>query len=195
MPQIIALSFCILLAGVAKPRQVRIALYDDSGLPAEVRAEFIRETTRIFRQAGIALSWIECHAAGLTYSFVDCAQSQPGRLMLHLVPGGSKRKETTGFALLQGAAGRYACVYSERVRELARSGQWDFSDLLAHAAAHEIGHLLLRSAAHSNAGVMRTGWKAQELRALTHSGLIFLPGQLGAGQIGDHQPESGEHLP
>lgn len=171
---------CLAVA-VGQPNQVPVALYDDSDVSARVRAEFVVETTRIFRQAGIELSWSECQVGGKPSRSGECAQSVPSRVMLHLVSRGSKGKPAvTGFAIIQGSNSAYACVYTERVRELAEAAHWDFSDLLAHAAAHEIGHLLLRSAGHTYSGVMRAGWTAEELRGLTHSALIFLPGQLSA---------------
>jgi hypothetical protein len=66
--------------------------------------------------------------------------------------------------------------------ELASKASWEFGDLLGHAAAHELGHLLLRSDAHSPAGIMRASWEVKDLWRLPHAGLIFLPGQLRAVQ-------------
>ena len=56
----------------------------------------------------------------------------------------------------------------------------EFGELLGHAAAHEIGHLLLGSTGHSPAGIMRASWEVKDLWHLPHSGLIFLPRQLSS---------------
>ena len=45
--------------------------------------------------------------------------------------------------------------------------------LLAHAIAHEIGHVLLRTASHRLAGIMAGGWSAVEFRMIRQSGLFF----------------------
>jgi hypothetical protein len=103
--------------------------------------------------------------------------------MLQLVPGVNKARPTaSGLVVLQGGSGVFACLFPGRVKELARDANWQFGDLLGHAAAHELGHLLLRSSAHTTAGVMRANWEIEDLRRLSHTGLVFLPGQLGTVQ-------------
>jgi hypothetical protein len=161
---------------------VTVTLYDWAGLRLEVRAAMKRETTRIFLQAGVVLDWVECEVAGKPMNLEECAQPLgPARLMLQLVPGSNKSKpNATGMAIIQGEASVFACLYPDRVIQLAREANWEFGDLLGHAAAHELGHLLLRSSSHTQAGVMRAPWETEDLRKLSHTGLIFLPGQLSA---------------
>lgn len=140
------------------------------------------EASRIFEQAGWGLVWVECETAGAVREDPDCGQpSGAGRLMLELAPGADKQNpKATGMAIIQGEASVFARVYPERIRELACDAGWRFAELLGHAVAHEIGYLLLQSAAHTSAGIMRARWETEDLRKLSHSGLIFLPGQLGS---------------
>jgi hypothetical protein len=134
-----------------------------------------KETSQIFREAGLELEWVECEVAGEPSA--ECAQPLgAARLRLELVPGRYKRApQVAGRASFQGGS---SILFPERVRELASQASWEFGDLLGHAAAHELGHLLLRSDAHSPAGVMRADWEVKDLWHLPHAGLIFLPGQL-----------------
>jgi len=165
----------------AQPR-ITITLFDIAGLRQEIREAMKTETSRIFLAAGVELGWVECEIAGQPVNLVECAQPlSPTRLMLQLVPGMNKTNpKASGLAVLQGGSSFFACLYPERVSELSRDTNWEFGDLLGHAAAHELGHLLLRSSAHSPAGVMRARWETEDLRRLSHAGLIFLPGQLRA---------------
>jgi hypothetical protein len=162
--------------------RITVTLYDLAGLSLNVREGMKKETSRIFMQAGVALDWVECETAGRFLNLDQCAEPLgPARLMLQLVPGGNKSNpNASGMASIQGHRTVFACLYPERVSQLAREATWDFRELLGHAAAHELGHLLLRSSTHTPAGVMRARWETEELRKLSHAGLIFLPGQLSA---------------
>ncbi len=138
------------------------------------------ESARIFRQAGVEVEWLECEVAGRPSNLDRCALPLgPVRLMLQLAPGRNVRSpRASGFAVIQNGSSVFACLYPARLSELARATNWEFGDLLGHAAAHELGHLLLRSPAHTSAGLMRARWETEDLHRLPHAGLIFLPGQL-----------------
>ena len=45
--------------------------------------------------------------------------------------------------------------------------------VLAHAIAHEIGHVLLSSSSHSPAGIMRASWQDDEYKLLVSGQLRF----------------------
>ena len=56
---------------------------------------------------------------------------------------------------LDGSPGHYAYVSYERVEAASRrGGAWAYQ-ILGYVAAHELGHLLLDSDAHSSSGIMR----------------------------------------
>ncbi len=173
----------VLLASVlsAQPR-IEVNLYDTVGLRPEIREEMKRETSKIFHQAGLVLRWVVCEVAGHPLNMAECAQPLgSARLMLQVVPGSSKKNpRAAGMAIIQPGSSHYACIYVDRVRDLAKAANWGGADLLGHAAAHELGHLLLGSSEHARAGVMRARWESDDLRRLSHNFLVFLPGQLAA---------------
>jgi hypothetical protein len=170
---------------------VTVTLYDIAGLPAATREAMKAEAGRILRQAGVRIGWVDCEIAGQPVNLHACAGPLgAGRFLLQLLPGQNRRNpRASGAATIQKGSSVYACLYPERVRDLARDANWDFADLLGHAAAHELGHLLLDSAGHSHAGIMRARWETEDLRRLSHDGLIFLPGQLAAAKSRDHRAE------
>jgi hypothetical protein len=54
--------------------------------------------------------------------------------------------------------------------------------VLAHVMAHEVGHLLLGTNAHSPTGIMRPSWQARELRSIIMGTLLFTSEQAGSMQ-------------
>jgi hypothetical protein len=164
---------------------ITVTLYDEFVLQLAGREAMKAEVTRILNQAGLTLNWVECMIGDNPANIAACTQPLgPTRLMLQLVPGNNRRRPmAAGMAIIAADSAVYACVYPARIKELARETNWEFSDLLAHAAAHELGHLLLRSSRHSSAGVMRASWEVTDLRQLSHAGLVFLPGQLSATAV------------
>lgn len=163
----------------AQPR-ITVTLFDIAGLQPDTVETMKKEAVRIFDSAGVTLDWLDCERMGKPMNLAECSKpSGTTRLMLQLVSGINKAKpRISGFATLQNGSGVFACLYPDRIKELARDTNWDLGDLLGHAAAHEIGHLLLRTTAHSSAGIMRAKWETEDLRRLSNHGLVFLRGQL-----------------
>ena len=79
--------------------------------------------------------------------------------------------------------GRVAYVFYHGVEDLAKKLEQARSDtsasetqILAHAIAHEVGHLLLASpdgSSHSSTGIMRSGWSSDDLRRAARGELQF----------------------
>jgi hypothetical protein len=72
-------------------------------------------------------------------------------------------------------AGALATVYVDRVAALAAAFRLDVRTLLARAIAHEVGHLLLGTANHAPAGLMRAVWSQHALRHERPGDWIFTP--------------------
>ena len=156
---------------IAQPR-VAIVLHDAAGLCRDLRIAMQNEASRVFRAAGVETDWRDSGAA---------ASAGEVTLTLRLLPGYEIRDPLAlGGASLQGG---YAQLYPETITTIALSSGWTPAELMGHVAAHEIGHLLLGSSAHSNAGIMRPLWDAATLRRLTHAGLVFLPDEARALRI------------
>lgn len=183
------------LLPLSLPAQTRltITLYESANLQPAVVQGMMKETSRIFQAASVEVEWVECELAGKPMNLSLCSEHLgPNRFMLQLVSGTNKTKpRTSGLAVLQNGSGVYACLYPDRINELARDTNWDLADLLGHAAAHEIGHLLLGTSAHASAGIMRAKWETEDLRHLSHEGLTFLRGQIAAVRAATVRPPAG----
>jgi hypothetical protein len=87
------------------------------------------------------------------------------------------RDITLGFAALteEGGRGYVAGILCHRAESLAEQTMTPPYHILAHAVAHEIGHLLLRTLKHARTGLMRANWGPEELQLACRGLLLFAP--------------------
>jgi hypothetical protein len=76
--------------------------------------------------------------------------------------------------------GKVAYILSDRVSNVAAASATDPADVLGMIIAHELGHLLLPSGAHSETGLMRPLWQVLDFRAVDPQLLRFTPAQANA---------------
>ena len=113
----------------------------------------------VFKEAGVELRWAECPCE---------ARSEAMTLSLRIIPKlfGSTtskfRSDHLGFAAVNEEGGELATVFYDRIESLGKGG--DLSNLLGLATAHELGHLLLGSKAHTDEGIMQPHWTRNHLR-------------------------------
>ena len=168
---------------VAAELGVAVRVYNGVNLlPGELsRAE--QEAGKVFQYAGIHLTW----TVGILGADVNDDTPRkiwnPTSLQLRIWPRAMAVKrptssETLGFCL--SLPNSDAVVLADAIQRRAVFGTTNFADLLGLAMAHELGHLLLRSAAHSVAGIMRARWTEKALRDDDRGYLRFTPGEAEA---------------
>jgi hypothetical protein len=178
------------LAGVAsaaaapKPdTTVVLRTYDYANVSSDLLAPARREAEQIFERARIAVLWIDCAVPG-TKEGAPCTEPlTPGReLMLRLVDHTPAGADATRVVVLGESmidrderAGVLMTVNLFPVRTVGERASSGIAVLLGRAIAHEIGHLLLRSADHARRGLMRAMWSADELRGLKPTNWGFSP--------------------
>src|SRR5262249_9601662 len=74
-----------------------------------------------------------------------------------------------------GSFGTFANIFSDRARELVNRRGIVLSVMLGHLMAHELGHLLLGTGAHSSIGIMHVPWHNKELDLLSRGLMAFMP--------------------
>jgi hypothetical protein len=145
-----------------------------------VRSE--REATVIFNHAGLEVGWVDCPlSAEESASYPACRTTMGGAdFTIKILSAADARRIAThrdalGEALecLGDRSGCSAYVFYRDVRELARAEDVSESQLLGHALAHEIGHLLLGTRSHSANGIMRAHWRQEELYTIARAYLFF----------------------
>ena len=141
--------------------------------------------TSILGRSGIQTFWMECSLSS-EGKFTISACEQPlglSDLVLRLVPASPATRAQFGSGTLGIAAQpekrtpASASVFYDRVEQLAKGGTASVPVILGHAAAHEIGHLLLGSNSHSPWGLMRAQWSRQDLQNAGVGNLLFTPEQ------------------
>jgi hypothetical protein len=137
------------------------------------------EAARIFHEAGVVVSWLNCplttpEAQANPMCFEPCPTS---RLAVRIIPEVSADRANTSLGVALSEGGIYATIFYPRVDEYAEQHIATASQILGHAMAHEIGHLLLGRVPHSRFGIMRGGWAAEDLRKMAMGDLRFSPQQ------------------
>lgn len=164
----------VLLCGLGALAQTSVTVVVNDGVkikPATLlKAE--QEASRLFHSAGISIRWLHC-----AKSDVCRRQLLPNEYVLHIVPTGKTHDQFVyGEAFLgEDGRGQYSDVFFDRID--AVSGNIDVGQLLGVVAAHELGHLLLGSQAHSRMGIMQPVWEQDCVRKLGMGMLMFTPEQ------------------
>ena len=129
----------VAMATLGAALTVNVFVRDGVELPPELLADAKAAASRCFRRAGVEIVWLEGAEIG-------------GRRDFYTV-----RVEAEGSGVLGSAAigTRVATVFHRRIAQVTRAADGDLSMVLGHAMAHEIGHLLLGTTAHSASGIMR----------------------------------------
>lgn len=157
--------------------RVTISVYNDAEVLEDVIGRGEKEASNVFWKAGIQVKWLNCRLPAISEEASRaCLESVfPEHLHLRIVRRSlSLRAETMGISFL-GAdeVGCFADLFYEPMEDLHKSDGTDLAVLLGHVAAHEIGHLLLRTNSHSAAGIMHAHWTTEELAIARVGGLVF----------------------
>jgi hypothetical protein len=157
--------------------RVTVAIYDDVRLSPRVLADAEDQAARVFQKAGVVISWIECKSSKTDAEPDLRCQDPPSimRLNLRIVPHASKASDGVfGVAFLSAeGTGAYSDVSYNSVVELDREWHVGLAQVLGHVMAHELGHLLLGSNAHSRQGIMCPRWHGDELHLASKGALLF----------------------
>jgi hypothetical protein len=145
------------------------------------------EAQRIYQHAGVTIVWRDIPLSAVKQGAVQASRpDEPAYsfpdVFLRIVPSSMSpidRHETLGCALpsSKGRPASDAWVLFDRIEQVARHGIASPYQILGHAMAHEIGHLLLGQDAHAVAGVMRADWRTQDYILMSQASLLFTPRQ------------------
>jgi hypothetical protein len=169
-----AVFYLICTAGslIAQAPELNIRVYGFQGLSLEALPEAYTEAERLLSPTSIRLKWIDCTSTVLSS---ECTAPQlPADLTVRIVadalPPASAR--ALGLAAWSGDLAA-AFIFYDRVAALRTSERF-VPTILGRVMAHEITHLLLGSESHSEIGLMRGQWSADDLRTV-NSAWLGLP--------------------
>jgi hypothetical protein len=152
--------------------ELNIRVYAFQGFPVDAPPEAYIEAERLLRPAAIRLNWIDCISIPLSK---ECASPQlPTDLTVRIVavalPPATPR--ALGLAAWSGDLAA-AFIFYDRVVALRTSTRF-VPSILGRVMAHEITHLLLGSQSHTEIGLMKGQWSADDLRTV-NSAWLGLP--------------------
>lgn len=159
------------------PLQFRVSVFNYAGLSTSTIQQAEDVTTRIFRDAGVRIIWLNCPQDSLHKdSFDRCGEASfPAHMqlrILRLVHG--LKPSTVGVSFIAAdGIGCSADLFYEPLQALQRQTHVVPSVILGHAMAHELGHLLLGPNSHSPTGLMRAHWTSEDLANATVGHFLF----------------------
>ncbi len=155
-------------------RTLTVLVSDYAGLPDSSKIELETLSAALLSHAGIRTQWVHCggHEPGPRPALCD-ANLETGMVLIRILdakPGNQKRLvDPLGSAVLENG---YASLYVSEIRKHADHNGIAAGSLMAYAATHEIGHLLL-GPNHSSSGIMRGVWGKTEYSAMAQRWLGF----------------------
>jgi hypothetical protein len=168
---------------------VTLQLVDHVRLPADARAEMMRETTEVWRAAGVDVTWSKLPAAGAqTPVPTPTAVTERSRLQMRVVitpdtpealrAGAVHYPVLASILFLDGKPTTLIAAYPSEVQRLLDAVRMDsraiserpavlrhrvMGRVLGRAIAHELGHFLFGSAEHTPTGLMRAKHRVDDL--------------------------------
>lgn len=156
LPVQVALGL-ISVPALLNAQQITVRVADYAGLSRVIRDDLRANATRILRQAGFAVDFIDCFIAGGETGAAVCRDLPgPADFVLRIFPPRfAMNARQLGYAATEVGNGAYATVFLDPNRMAERVHGLSEGTLLGHNAVHEIGHLLLGANSHSSSGIMR----------------------------------------
>jgi len=166
--------------------QAKVMVYKYSDLAPEVLAKAETRAEAIFQQLGIEVVWVD--STDFKKRFQDHSESEKEQeeldsidVTLRVVPHSRAALKNSALGeALPCQLGRDACianVFMNRVGEQTDVEKIGLDQVLGHAIAHEIGHILLGSNSHGSSGLMKAKWGPEDIKRAGKGDLLFTPEQ------------------
>jgi hypothetical protein len=158
---------------------VLVSVFNDSGVDDATVLAAEKMTSQIYEQASLLIVWRNCPSQAEAKRH-GCLQTVDNRhLVLHIEHDPrTLGSDVYGVAFLdEDGSGSYCDVFYDRIAALHQRGNASEAKILAIVAAHELGHLLLGSHAHSPIGIMRPQLQANDFWRPELGATAFTPQQ------------------
>jgi len=155
--------------------QLIVFVYNDARVPESVLARAERETSRVFRDAGVSIEWgNRCDVRGVE-RIESVLKTTVPTLRVRIVPHSRDLSDDVFGVAFLGAdgVGQQADVFYDNVAALSKQTFRSSGEVLAYVMAHELGHLVLGSNSHAPIGLMRRRWDSEDLKKMSMGQLRF----------------------
>jgi hypothetical protein len=167
-------TVCMAAADDSKDRTLTVVVYDYAGLPDSSMNEVESLSAVLLSRAGIRAQWVHClgHQSGPRPALCD-GNLETGSVMIRILKAHvgqpNKLGDPLGWAEVESS---YASLDASAIGKYADHNGLPAANLMAYAATHEIGHLLLGEK-HAPTGIMRAAWGKTEYREMAQRWLGF----------------------
>ena len=167
---------------------ITVRIHDYVRVPAETLARAEEVTSKILREAGVDVVWLDCNIAVPVEKRQPACAGPLGPLdfVLNLVDriqlmSSNLREIAIGLAMVppDGSEGYLAYLSTRQVAGVAHEYSESLETVLGLGAAHELGHLLLGENAHTDSGLMKARWGTDEWKEWSRGNLHYAPEQAG----------------
>lgn len=163
----------------AQTSALQVQVYDFVSLTPATLHEFIARTQEILARSGVSLEVVVCTTGAM---LCESRTGSSRQIVIRVVTGSVRkmrnvRRESLGFSVADSNGGTYASVFVQPTKDAAAEEKLPWVIVLAYAAAHEIGHLLLGNRTHTANGVMKANWDSGDIWAMAQNRLQFSPAQ------------------
>jgi hypothetical protein len=168
---------------------ISVRIYNYAHVGKTCLGEAEGEAAGIFARVGVSIIWtVHFQQSGMGPAQREDSDAD---FFVRILPDSMARKwnykpGALGESVISPAAegplaGGTANVFYDRVEHVSFLWDLDPGEILGDAIAHELGHLLL-GARHSDEGIMKARWSAQDLEQAKRGKLAFLPTETTALQ-------------
>ena len=167
---------------------ITVRIHDYVHVPPETLARAEEVTSKILREAGVDVVWLDCNiAVPVEKRQPACARPLgPLDFVLNLVDqvqlmSPKLREIAIGLAMVppDGSEGYLAYLSTRQVADVAHEYSESLETVLGLGAAHELGHLLLGENAHTPSGLMKARWGTDEWKEWSRGNPHYAPEQAG----------------
>ncbi len=147
--------------------KVLVSVFNKAGVDDATVLLAEKMVSQIYEEAGLSIIWKNCLAQP-ELERERCIETVDNRHFVLSIEHQARTLETDiyGVAFLgEDGSGSYCDVFYDRIAELHHRGRASEATILGIVAAHELGHLLLGSHAHSSIGIMRPQLQAKDFWA------------------------------
>ena len=152
--------------------ELNVLVYSFPGFSTRMLYEAEIEAMRVLHPVHMELSWIDCTSRPFP---ISCTSPQkPTDLVVRFIRKALPQASTSALGIAGSTDNQgVAFVFYDRVLAL-RTATRSLPLMLGRVIAHELTHLLLPEQGHSDVGLMRGQWAADDLR-ITSSACLRLP--------------------
>jgi len=172
----------LMFTGALAADPLRITVYNQAQVGREVLDDAFEQLQRVFRMGEIEVALAHgdpnnpeasliVDSAPVRAAEVGCPRRDVA-VQITSAPG-TFNARVLGLSLPESDVGLNVLVFADHVRDTAIWQHVPFAALLAGSIAHEIGHVLLGTEAHTSYGLMAGSWNRHQYESIGNGALLF----------------------